>query len=139
MVTVKGGCVLINTERKEVAIIYRPSKEDYSFPKGHLEEGETVQEGAIRECIGETARDIALIRDDVIYSQTYTTPLGEDVEVRYFLAKDNGDYQGTIKEEDREICKWVPFEEVGNIVSYESNQKMWSAIKDLVAGELDIK
>lgn len=139
MVTVKGGCVLINTDTKEIAVVYRPSLEDYSFPKGHVEPGETVQEGAIRECNEETARDVELIRDDVFCSQTYTTPSGEEVEVRYFLAKDLGEYKGTIKEEDREICKWVPFDEVEDILTYESNKKMWREIKDLVAEELNIR
>ena len=135
MVTIKGGCVLINTTRKEVAIIYRPHKNDYSFPKGHVEEGETVKEGAIRECIEETGKDIELLRDDIIYTQKYTTPLGEDVEVQFYLANEIGEYQGEIKEEDKEICKWIPFDEVSNILSYESNQKMWNSIKDIVAEE----
>lgn len=63
MITKKAGCFLINKETKEIALIYRQKQNDYSFPKGHVEKGETLEETAIRETAEETKR-IAKILDE---------------------------------------------------------------------------
>ena len=34
----KAGCILLNTESKSIALVYREKQKDYSFPKGHQEE-----------------------------------------------------------------------------------------------------
>ena len=39
----KGGCVLINNDCTKIALVYRKWQKDFSFPKGHLEEGETLE------------------------------------------------------------------------------------------------
>ena len=49
MATIKAGCFLIDTKNKKIALIYRANKKDYSFPKGHAEDGENVKVCAIRE------------------------------------------------------------------------------------------
>ena len=51
----KAGCILIDKESKKVALIYRDYRDDYSFPKGHVEEGETPFETAVREFTEETS------------------------------------------------------------------------------------
>ena len=86
--TKKGGCVLINPKDKTIAIIYRPKKNDYSFPKGHMEKGEDVLECAIRETIEETGHDTKVYSNEPIYINRYTTSSGEQVEVYFYLAED---------------------------------------------------
>ena len=56
MITEKAGCFLIKKETKEIALIYRKKQEDYSFPKGHVENGESLKDAAIRETAEETRR-----------------------------------------------------------------------------------
>lgn len=53
-----------------------------SLPKGHVEEGETVLETAIRECFEET--DVILTTNDAVeqlepYSYNFTTPQGQQI------------------------------------------------------------
>ena len=43
----------------EVALVHRPKYDDWSLPKGKLDEGETHEEAALREVAEETAAAIA--------------------------------------------------------------------------------
>ena len=40
--------------RVEVACIYREARGDWTFPKGKIDEGETFEQGALREVFEET-------------------------------------------------------------------------------------
>ena len=135
MPTTKGGCVLISKENKKVALIFRPRKNDYSFPKGHMEEGEDVKACAIRETIEETACNVVLLREEPIIINRYTTSSGEDVEVQFYLANEQGPYAGKIAEEDREICKWVDYDSVEGLLTYGDLKEMWNEIKEIVKAE----
>ena len=42
MSTLKAGVVLLNLKNHKVGLIYREKQNDYTFPKGHLEKGETA-------------------------------------------------------------------------------------------------
>ena len=53
--TLKAGIILIN--KNKIALIYRNNYNDYSFPKGHLEDGESLIECAIRETEEDIKRD----------------------------------------------------------------------------------
>ena len=52
----KSRMFLDKKETKEIALIYRKKQEDYSFPKGHVENGESLKDAAIRETAEETRR-----------------------------------------------------------------------------------
>ena len=67
----KAGCILINVKDKTVALVYREKQDDYSFPKGHMEEGETEQETAIREVKEETNIDAIILSDKKYISEYY--------------------------------------------------------------------
>lgn len=132
MITKKAGTILLNLENKKIALIYRPSKNDYSFPKGHLESNETLKECAIRETEEETLRANHLLINKAVYLDTYITPAGENVENYMYIAIDDGPTTKNIREEDREIVEWYNFEEIENKLSYESLKKLWAFVKDAV-------
>ena len=132
MATNKGGCFLINMETHKIALIYRKRLDDYSFPKGHIEEGESIKECAIRETIEETMRNIELIEEEPIFINKYTTSHGEDVECYFYLAKDLGEYQGIIDDKDKEICEWYDVDDVINILSYDDIKEMWIEVLPII-------
>ncbi|MGO2035758.1 MAG: NUDIX hydrolase, partial [Brevibacterium sp.] len=53
-------CWRLGAEGLEVALIHRPRYNDWSWPKGKVEPGETLPETAIREVKEETGLDIHL-------------------------------------------------------------------------------
>ena len=42
MIVQKAGTILLHLENKQIGLVYRQKKDDYSFPKGHLEKGERL-------------------------------------------------------------------------------------------------
>ena len=46
-----------------VAVVHRPRYDDWSLPKGKLDEGETFEEAALREVWEETGLRAALVRE----------------------------------------------------------------------------
>ena len=126
----KAGCVVIDTKNKTIALIYREKQNDYSFPKGHMEGNETLEECAIRETAEETKRDVVLLEDNHIYIEYYETPRGESVEMYYYLAKDIGPSSNTSL--DTHPTYWIPFHEVYYKLTYPSLKKVWLNIKDKV-------
>lgn len=128
--TLKAGGFLINKENACIALVYRENKDDYSFPKGHLEEGESLKECAIREIAEETKRECKIVETEAPYIQKYVTPSGENCICYFYFAIDNGISDN--QSEDTHETVWVHIEEVEDKVSYESLKSMWREVKDKV-------
>ena len=125
----KAGCILINLEEGKIGLVHRNKNNDYSFPKGHLEKGETLKECAIRETEEETGRKNHIIIDKEIHVLKYTTSSGEDVETYMYIAIDDGKTEKYIKEEDRENLKWVSLDEVKKTLTYDNLKIFWLVVK----------
>ena len=125
----KAGCILMNTEDKTIALVLRKQTE-YSFPKGHVEEGESLVECAIRETAEETKRDCEILLPDPIYVENYITPGGEDVIMYYFLAKDTGPSDND--SDDSHPTFWVPVDEVLDKLPYSGLQTVWKSVRGTV-------
>ncbi len=125
----KAGTVLINLETKKICLVYRPRLKDYSFPKGHLEAGETLAECAVRETEEETMRANHLVSNQEIGVIRYTTPRGEEAVNYMYLAIDDGPTTKEIAEIDKEEFHWFPIEEVYDILTYDNLKEFWESVK----------
>ena len=125
----KAGCILLNAKDHTIALVLRKESE-YSFPKGHLEDNESLVECALRETAEETKREGLILEEEPVYTETYVTPSGEDVIMYYFLAKDNGPSDNS--SEDTHPTIWVPYDEVYDKLSYPSLKKVWDETKEKV-------
>ena len=125
----KAGVILLNTVNHKVGLVYRDKKNDYSFPKGHLEPNETLQECAIRETAEETKRDCRLLSDKELGIIRYnTTEVGNPCEVHMYLAEDIGPSDNTSW--DTHDLKWVDWGSVEKKLTYQNLKNFWNNIKE---------
>ena len=130
MSVLKAGTVLLNTKTHKIGLIYRDKKNDYTFPKGHLEKGETLQECAIRETAEETKRDCKLLSEKEIGIISYQTPTGEECQTYMYLAEDIG-HSDNQSPEVHDL-KWTNWDSVEKKLSYDNLKEFWNKIKDEV-------
>lgn len=128
----KAGTILINLENKKVGLVYREDKKDYSFPKGHLEEGESLLECAVRETEEETLRKNHLMNDEVVGVTRYASSEEPEVEVYYYLAIDDGETEKDIPLKDREELIWKNVDKVNDLLTYDNLKELWGNVKDKV-------
>lgn len=88
------------------------------FPKGHIEDGESPEETAVREVREEAGVEARPIRD--VGMVTFTSPRGEAVRARYFLME----YVAAVPAlEDREI-RWCSTAEALELVPFETTHAL---------------
>lgn len=130
METLKAGCFLVNIETKSVALVYRTKQNDYSFPKGHKEEDETLEQCAIRETAEETRRNAEIVKEFEPYIERYTTSRGENCVCYMYIAIDKGVSDNTC--EDTHDTYWIPFDEIEEKLSYQNLKDTWNAVKNKI-------
>jgi 8-oxo-dGTP pyrophosphatase MutT (NUDIX family) len=107
-----------------------------SFPKGHMERGETEYMTAVREVYEETAVQIRMDSADFRETVHYFPLPGVSKEVVYFLAKTT---QKEIKPRVGEIAEveWVPVELAETSLSHENDKAVFrAAMKKYEGGAL---
>ena len=125
----KAGCILVNMKEKKIALVLR--KGDYSFPKGHLEEKETIKECAIRETIEETGHEVEILGEEISIIR-YKSSGGENVENHFFVGIDIGETNKRIAEKDKETTEWFKIERIEEKLAYQNLKDTWKKIKSKV-------
>jgi 8-oxo-dGTP diphosphatase len=82
-----GGVVCDAMDSPKVLVVHRPKYDDWSFPKGKAEPGETIEETALREVREETGLECRIIREAAVSRYRYRQRDGNSVPkvVHYFL------------------------------------------------------
>lgn len=128
----KAGCVLINKETKKVGLVFRKKQADYSFAKGHLEEGESLIECAKRETEEETGRKVRIVLEKELGVLRYITKKGENVDTYLYLAIDEGLLNKEVPENLKEDLEWIDFENVEEFLTHDDLKEFWSMSKQNV-------
>jgi len=120
------GCIVIN-DKNEVLLIHHNAGH-WDFPKGHVEEGETDVQTAIREVKEETNIDVE-VNEKYRYTTEYSQK--EDVmkEVVYFLAKNVSDDKEEQIEEVSEV-KWFKIEDAIEKITYDTSKEILVKLKN---------
>ena len=104
----------------EVVMIHRPRYDDWSFPKGKLDRGESWAEAAVREVEEETGLRCEL--GDELSSTTYHDRHGREKLVRYWeMTPVEGDF--TANDEVDEL-RWVTRDEARGLLTYERDAEL---------------
>lgn len=122
-----GGIIYYNKEgKKEYLLIKHLNGEHWSFPKGHMEKGETAIQTAKREILEETGLDV-LINEDIFASTLYFPKKDVIKHVVFFLAESNSKII-TIQESEVLSYKWVSEEEVLDALTYENDKQLFKKL-----------
>jgi len=112
-----GGLVV---RAGRVVVVHRPKYDDWAFPKGKLEDGESWEEAALREVEEETGLRCEL--GEYVGSTHY--PMREGMkEVRYYRMSTDGEPQPRNEVDD---LQWVTFDEAAGLLSYEYDRELLS-------------
>ena len=106
--------------RREVAVVHRPLRDDWSFPKGKLEPGEEFEECALREVTEETGLICQLGR--FVGHTQYRDRKDRPKVVAYWIMELVG---GTFRpNEEVDELRWVSLGEAEGILSYDRDREL---------------
>lgn len=111
----------------EILLIKHVNSGHWSFPKGHVEEGESEEETALREIKEETGVDVLL---DTSFRETVSYSPKKDTQklVVYFIAKAKG-YDFTPQEEEISEIRWIDISYAGAVLTYENDRAIVNKAK----------
>ena len=119
------GAVIFDNDK---ILVIKQVKGHWGFPKGHVEEGETEVQTAIREIKEETNLDVK-IDESKRFVERYSPEEGIEKDVVFFVAKKIG---GEIKVQEEEVTetKWVAPIEAMEILTYESSKRILEKVME---------
>ena len=104
----------------QIVVVHRPAQQDWSFPKGKLEPGETSELAALREVHEETGMVCRLLR--FVGHTEYVDRKGRPKAVAYWvMAADTGFF--TPNEEVDEL-RWLNLEAASRLISYPRDKEL---------------
>jgi 8-oxo-dGTP diphosphatase len=117
-----AGGLVIRRQRGalQLAVVHRPVHQDWSFPKGKLEEGETFDGAARREVQEETGMSCRLIR--FIGHTEYVDRKGRAKAVAYWVMEATGGSFTPNLEVDE--LRWVPLDEAYRLLTYPRDREL---------------
>ncbi len=123
-----AGGIIINSNQE--AVIVNQNHDSWSLPKGHVDEGETILEAAIREIYEETG----------IKNPQFIKPLGSFGRYRIGLdGKDDKSEHKTIYlflfssskkelkpiDKNNPMAKWVPYADIPKLLTHKNDKKFF--------------
>lgn len=118
------GAVVFNTIEGEIKFLVIKNRRSahWSFPKGHVEQGESLEDTACREVFEETGIHINIIPDFITESE-YTIQGRVEKTVNIFLASTQ-ESKIRIQEEEIDDYCWLNFEDTLNKLKFENDKKI---------------
>ena len=118
-----GGIIFYKTRQNTKILLVKNSNGRYwSFPKGHIEDGETEEETAVREIKEETGLDVTLVNGFREISEY--CPFGKiRKRVVFFLARAFTD-NVRIQEEEIDSYIWVDLQQARKLCTYDNDLRI---------------
>jgi 8-oxo-dGTP diphosphatase len=121
LIAAAGGVVMRDGQ---VALVHRPRYDDWTLPKGKLDQGESFEEAAVREVQEETGIRVRLVRE--LPGTTYNVS-GRPKVVRYWLME--VEHEGPfVPNDETDQLRWVPADEALRLLSYDRDRDVLRSV-----------
>src|SRR5919112_3139081 len=110
-----------------VLVVHRPRYDDWSLPKGKLEDGESWEEAALREVEEETGVGCRLVRE--LDDDHYADRKGRLKRVRWWLMEP---VAMDVRDPDDEVddVRWIPLETAREALTYAPDRGLVAGLAD---------
>jgi 8-oxo-dGTP pyrophosphatase MutT (NUDIX family) len=120
----------------EVAVVHRPLREDWTFPKGKLEPGESLEECAVREVFEETGFHCSL--GTFVGHTEYRDRKDRPKVVAYWVMQvEAGEFAAGAEVDE---LRWVDLPATAPLLTYQRDLELLPAIaaaaRDLLSGDV---
>ncbi|MGH3437058.1 MAG: NUDIX hydrolase [Sciscionella sp.] len=123
-----AGGLALDPDHTSAAVIGRLDRRDtllWSLPKGHIEQGETAEQTAVREVEEETGVACTVLRPLGVIDYWFVADSHKKVHktVHHFMLEW---LSGELSDEDVEVTEvaWVPLSELPNLLAYPDERKL---------------
>lgn len=117
----------------QVVVVHRPRYDDWSLPKGKLDEGEAWLDAALREVEEETGLQCEPYQE--LRSARYFDSKGRRKLVRWWLMRATGGQFSPNDEVDELL--WLPLDEAMSTLDYEHDRELIREVRDLRSARVD--
>ena len=121
-----GGLITRKNDQDEIEVllVHRPHREDWTFPKGKLEPGESAEACALREVEEETGLRCRLGRE--LPRTSHVDHKGRLKVVRYWTMQR---VSGTAKAQNEiDAVRWVGLPAAADLLTYERDRALLTAL-----------
>ena len=132
LVLAAGGVVWRRAgSRVEVVLVHRPRYDDWTFPKGKLDAGESDEDAAKREVMEEASLEVDMGPE--LPSTTYLDKSGKHKRVRYWAmtAADGCEPSGANEVDE---ARWVNVDDARSLLTYPRDVELVDALQETVVG-----
>lgn len=124
-----GGIVISNSKPIRLVMLFRVENDDWSFPKGHVESGETFEAAALREVEEETGLKGTIISKLPVLEYTHVSEKCVNVHMYAMKCTQKNNFK---PEHKRDKVVWVPLAEVSKKLTYENLSSYFSKIEPVI-------
>ena len=132
-----GGIVVRRAPEGPVFLVIRDSYDNWGFPKGHLEQGESAADAALREVAEETGVAGLHLVGEIETIDWYFRFRGRLIHkiCHFYLLETDREQTNPQREEGITACRWEPYEQASGLVSYENARGVLRRAFAMVAPE----
>ena len=110
----------------EIVVVHRPNYDDWTFPKGKLDRGESFEDAALREVVEETGLECDL--GEELPSVEYVDGRGRTKIVRYWaMTVRSGAFEPN---DEVDVLDWLPPAEVAARLTYDHDLDVLDAFAE---------
>lgn len=118
-----GAIIFYNNQ----VLLIKQHQRFWGFPKGHIEDGETEVETAIREVKEETNVDI-VVEESLRFENHYITDTNIDKTVIFFVAHPIDNMNIVAQEAEIKDVKWIDAEKVEETLTFDNLKELWRTV-----------